>query len=156
STFVPFLANGNVGAFANNLNGTALVNNVNGGLLRAAGLPENFFVTNPQFANVYLVGNNANSTYHAMQVEIEKRFGHGWVYQGNFTWSKALGESELGGTQNYDNNYRNPRNRSFDRRIMTFSRTNQFKSNGIYELPFGRGRAMLTRANRLVDGILGG
>ena len=91
STIQAYLANGNVGAFANYINSTPLGTNINGGLLAKAGLPQNFFVTNPQFANVYLVGNNENSTYHAMQVEYEKRFGNGWVYQGNYTWSKALG-----------------------------------------------------------------
>jgi hypothetical protein len=39
---------------------------------------------------------------------------------------------------------------------MTFSRTSVFKSNGIYELPFGKGRAMMRNASRVVDGILGG
>ena len=156
STIAGYLANGNVGAFANFINTTATGTNVNGGLLTAAGLPQNFIVTNPQFANVYLVGNNANSTYNALQVEYDKRFTKGFTYQGSYTWSKALGESELGSTQYYDNNYRNPQNRSFDKRIMTFNRTSVFKSNGIYELPFGKGRAMLSNANRLVDGVLGG
>ena len=156
STIAQYLANGNVGAFANFLNTTPTGTNVNGGLLAAAGLPQNFIVTNPQFANVYLVGNNANSTYHALQVEFDKRFSRGFVYQGSYTWSKALGENELGGTQFYDNNYRNPRNRSFDKRIMNFSRTHVFKSNGIYDLPFGRGRAMMRNANRVIDGIFGG
>ena len=156
STMLQYLANGNVGAFANYVNSTPLGTNVNGGLLSAAHLPQNFFVTNPQFANVYLVGNNGNSTYNALEVEFEKRFSHGFVYQGNYTWSKALGENELGSTQYYDNNYRNPQNRSFDKRIMTFSRTSVFKSNAVYELPFGHGRAMLRNANRLVDGALGG
>lgn len=156
STMQSYMANGNVGAFANYINSTPLSTNVNGGLLARAGLPQNFFVTNPQFANVYLVGNNANSTYHALQVEFEKRFGHGWVYQGNYTWSKALGENELGSTQYYDNQYRNPQNRSFDKRIMTFNRTHVFKSNGIYELPIGKNKALLRNANRFVDGVIGG
>ena len=156
STFAQYLANGNVGAFANNVNSTPLLTNVNGGLLAKAGLPQNFFVTNPQFANVYLVGNNGNSTYHSLQVEFLKRFSHGWVYQGNYTWSKALGELELGSTQYYDNNYRNTLNRSFDKRIMTFNRTHVFKSNGIYDLPFGKDRTMMRNANRWVDGAFGG
>jgi TonB dependent receptor len=42
STFAQYLANGNVGAFANNINSTPLLTNVNGGLLAAAGLPQNF------------------------------------------------------------------------------------------------------------------
>ena len=156
STILQYLANGNVGAFANYINSSPLGTNVNGGLLAAAGLPQNFFVTNPQFANVYLVGNYANSTYHALEIEFEKRFARGWIYQGSYTWSKALGENELGSTQYYDNNYRDPQNRSFDKRIMTFNRTSVFKSNGTYELPFGRGRKLMSNANRLLDGILGG
>lgn len=156
STFASYLANGNAGAFINNLNSSKLVGNVNGGLLAAAGLPENFFVTNPQFATVYLVGNHANSTYHALQVEFEKRFSRGWVYQGNYTWSKAIGENELGTTQYYDNAYRNPQNRAFDKRIMTFSRTHVFKSNGIWELPVGRNKQLLANVNRVVDGVVGG
>ena len=156
STFAAYLANGNAGAFANNVNSSKLLTNVNGGLLSAAGLPDNFFFTNPQFASVYLVGNNANSTYHAAQVEFEKRFTKGWVYQGNYSFSKALGESELGTTQNYDNNYRNPKNRSFDKRIMTFNRTHVFKSNGIWDIPVGKGRTLLANSNRLVDGVIGG
>lgn len=156
STFAGYLANNNIGAFANNLNSSKLLTNVNGGLLSAAGLPENFFVTNPQFGIVFLVGNNANSTYHALQVEYEKRFSKGWVYQGNYTWSKALGESELGTTQYYDNAYRDPKNRSFDKRIMTFNRTHVFKSNGIWELPVGRGKSLLRNSHPIVDGVLGG
>jgi hypothetical protein len=156
STIAGYLANGNVGAFANYINSTPLGTNINGGLLAAAGLPQNFIVTNPQFANVYLVGNNGDSTYHALQVEFEKRFGRGFVYQGSYTWSKALGENELGSLQYYDNNYRDPQNRRFDKRIMNFSRTSVLKSNGTYELPVGRGRALLRDANRLVDGVLGG
>ncbi len=155
STFATFMAQGNVGGFASNLNASSLLTGVNGGLLTNAGLPQNFFFTNPQFASVYLVGNYANSTYHGFQIEYEKRLGR-LTLQSNYTWSKALGESELGGTQNYDYNYRNPRNRSFDHRIMTFNRTNVFKSNGIYELPVGRGRWLLSNANRVVDGLIGG
>ena len=70
--------------------------------------------------------------------------------------AKRLGENELGSTQYYDNQYRNPLNRGFDKRIMTFNRTHVFKSNGIYDLPFGKGKMMLSNANRLVDGVLGG
>jgi hypothetical protein len=67
-----------------------------------------------------------------------------------------LGENELGSTQFYDNNYRNPQNRAFDKRIMTFGRTHVFKSNGIYQLPIGRSRLLLKNTNRLLDGIVGG
>ena len=155
STFAQYLADGRIGTFLNNLNASKLGTNVNGGLIPAAGLPQNFFFTNPQFATVYLVGNNANSTYHSLQVEYEKRFSHGWIYQGNYTWSKALGEDE-GTAQFYDTAYRNARNLRFDKRLLAFNRTHAFKSNGIWELPVGRDRQFLRGANRVVDAFLGG
>ena len=145
STFASYLSEGRVGTFLNNLNSSTIQGNVNGGVLRQAGLPENFFFTNPQFATVYLVGNNANSTYHSLQVEFERRFRRGWVYQGNYTWSKALGESE-GTAQIYDTQYRTGQNRGFDKRLLTYNRTHVFKSNGIWELPVGRGKPLLKDA----------
>ena len=155
ATFLGFLADGRVGTFINNLNSSRIQRNENGGVLRAAGLPENFFVTNPQFAQVYLVGNNGNSTYHSFQAEFERRFSRGFVYQGNYTWSKALGESE-GTAQFYDAGYRNNRDLSFDKRILNFNRTHAFKSNGIWELPVGKGRALLGNAGRLLNAVAGG
>jgi hypothetical protein len=155
ATFASYLADGRVGTLMNNLNSSALLTNVNGGLLRRAGLPENFFFTNPQFASLFLVGNNANSTYHSLQIEGEKRFGHGWVYQGNYTWSKALGENE-GTAQVYQTAYRNAQNLHADKRLMAYNRGQVFKSNGIWDLPVGRDKALLHNAGRVVDGFLGG
>jgi hypothetical protein len=155
STFATYLADGRAGTFINNLNSSRIQGNVNGGVLRQAGLPENFFFTNPQFASVFLVGNSANSTFHSLQAEFEKRFGRGIIYQGNYTWSKALGESE-GTSQFYDTFYRNARDISFDKRILNYNRTHVFKSNGIWELPIGRNRALLRNANHLVNAIVGG
>jgi hypothetical protein len=155
STLQAFLAANNVGGFANYVNTTSLGTGQNGGLLRAAGLPENFFVANPQFLHAYLVENSSWSTYHALQVEYEKRFAKGWTIQANYTWSKALGDWEADSQQNYSA-YRDERNWSLDKRILTYNRTNVFKANGIYELPFGRGRSFGSHANRLLDGIFGG
>jgi hypothetical protein len=155
STFASYLADGRVGTLMNNLNSSKIQGNVNGGVLRQAGLAENFFFTNPQFATVFLVGNSANSTFHSYQAEYEKRFSRGFVYQGNYTWSKAIGENE-GTAQVYDTFYRNPRNLKFDKRIMNYNRTHIFKSNGIWELPVGRNRALLRNAKHLVNAVLGG
>ena len=45
----------------------------NGWLLRQAGLPENFIVTNPQFGAVNLRTNWGSSNYHAMQTQLSMR-----------------------------------------------------------------------------------
>ncbi|PYS29493.1 MAG: hypothetical protein DMG11_08805 [Acidobacteria bacterium] len=119
-----------------------------GGLLRRAGLPENFIVGNPQFGEAVLIGNLANSTYHSFQIEAEKRFSKGWTLQSNYTWSKALGEEE-GDSQNLQNSYRNGRDRHADKRILGFNRTHIARTNGTVELPFGPGRRFLGNSPKL-------
>ena len=141
-----FLANGDVGGLANFFNTTSSFTNVNGGLLRNAGLPENFFVVNPQFGSVTLEGNNSASTYHSFQTVVTRRNTKGLYSQFSYTFSKALG----------DNGVRDPRNRSLSKGILSIDRTHVVKANGAYALPFGPGRAFLGNAptpiKRIVEG----
>jgi hypothetical protein len=137
-----FFAYNGVGALADYVNSTSDFTGVPGGLLRRAGLPENFIVANPQFAEAVLTGNLANSTYHSFQVEAIKRFSNGWTLQSNYTWSKALGENE-GDSQDLQDSYRNGRDRHVDKRILGFNRTHVVRTNGIVELPLGPGHRFL-------------
>jgi hypothetical protein len=131
------LAFHNVGTFADYLSSTNQFTGERGGLLRRAGLPENFVYVNPQFASARLTGNFANSTWHSMQVEFTKRFSRGWTWQGNWTWSKTLGEEEGDGEEMIDS-YRDLRNRALDKRLLASHRTHIFRSSGTYELPLRR------------------
>jgi hypothetical protein len=131
------LALHNVATFADYLSSTNQFTGVRGGLLRRAGLPENFVYANPQFASSRLTGNFANSTWHSMQVEYTKRFSKGWTWQGNWTWSRTLGEEEGDGEEMIDS-YRDMRNRRLDKRLLGSHRTHIFRSSGTYELPFQR------------------
>lgn len=155
STLVGYLATNNVGGFANYVNTTNLGTGQNGGLLRAAGLPENFFVANPQFLHSYLITNASWSSYHSMIVEYEKRFAKGWTIQANWTWGKALGDYGADSQQNYSA-YRTERNWAFDKQILPYNREQVFKANGIWALPFGKGHKFGPHMNRVVDAALGG
>jgi hypothetical protein len=86
------IANGAVGTLANFFNTTNAFTNENGGILRNAGLPENYFVENPQFSTVTLNANGGNSTYHSLVLQATKRLSHGMTFQASYTWSKAIGE----------------------------------------------------------------
>ena len=141
STTQGHLANNHVASFAAWLNNTDMFTGERGGLLRRAGLPENWIVVNPQFDSARLTSNFASSIYHAMQVEVIKRFGAGWTFQGNYTWSKVLGEEEGSGQEMIDS-YRNLRNWRMDRRRLTFDRTHVIRTNGLWELPFGPGKPL--------------
>src|SRR6202035_650893 len=98
-----FIANGSVGALANFLGTTSVGTGQFGGILSHAGLPQNFFVVNPQYASVYLINNDGNSTYNSFQAHLSKRLSHGVTGQFAYTFSKSLGDT----TSN--NAYRDPR-----------------------------------------------
>ncbi|MCS7026117.1 MAG: TonB-dependent receptor [Bryobacteraceae bacterium] len=149
------LAGHNVGAFAAYLNSTPYLTNVRGGLLRNGGFPENWIVANPQFDSARLTSNFAASSYHSLQVEFIKRFSQGWTFQGNYTWSRALGEEE-GSGQEFIDSYRDLRNWRLDKRLMSFHRTHVVRTNGLWELPFGRNKPLLRGAKGIVEKLVGG
>jgi hypothetical protein len=152
-----FLADGNVGQFANFLNTSTTVTGVGGGLLRNSGLfPENFITVNPQFAAVLMQTNPSGSTYHSANLQLTKRLSHGFTNQFAYTWSRTLGQAN-GGAQGPDGNvaYINPRDRSRDKGLVGFHRTHDIRSNGTFELPFGPNRRFLSSGSgfltRLVE-----
>ncbi len=142
ATFKTFLANGSVGQFAQTLNNSTTITGVAGGLVRNGGFAENFIVANPQFANVTLNGNPSNSTYHSLQLQLTKRLSHGFQNSFAYTWSRTIGENDNDAALNYLND----RNRTTMKSLLGFHRTNDFRSNGTYELPFGPNRLFLKNA----------
>ena len=141
------IANGDVGALANFFNTTTTGGAVTaGGLLRNAGLPENFIVTNPQFGSVTLQGNNGNSTYHSFQSQVTRRLTQGVYSQFSYTFSKALGDTAV----------RDPRNRQLSKGLLDIDRTHIVKANGTWDLPFGPSRKFLASAPSVVQRIVEG
>src|SRR5262249_44618605 len=145
------IANGNVGQLADFLNSTPIGTNARGGLLRNGQLAENYIKVNPQFQSINLVSNPGNSTYHALMVVVNRRLAQGFTNQTSYTWSRTLGEDDEERTVNYVN----PRNRSLQKQLLGFHRTQDFRSNGVWQLPFGPGQPLLGSApgwlSRLVE-----
>jgi hypothetical protein len=142
------LANNDIRGLANYLNQNSSFTGEVGGLLRRAGLPENFIVTNPQFGSTQfggaaIIGNLNNSTYHSMQVAVTKRLSQGFTNQTTYTWSRAIGTSIV-----------DPRDR-MRKTLQGIHRTHDIRSNGTFELPFGPNRPWLNNApgwaSRLVE-----
>jgi len=143
-----FLANGNVQGLADYLNQNSSFTGEVGGLLRRAGLPENFIVTNPQFGSrtfggAAIIGNPNNSTYHSLQAAVTKRLSQGFTNQTTYVWSRAIGTSVV-----------DPRYRS-TKALQAFHRTHAIRSNGTWQLPFGPNQMLLAAApgwvSRLVE-----
>lgn len=150
-----FFATNNPGGFANFISQTTTLGGSSGALLTNAGLPANFIVANPQFLHAYLTGNYGNSTYNSLQVQLNKRFSRGFSVQSSYVWSHNLGDSE-GDSPSSTDNFRTLRNESLDKRPLSFDYQSVFKLNGIYELPFGKGKLLGGNANGLVDRVIGG
>ncbi|HLJ13580.1 MAG TPA: carboxypeptidase regulatory-like domain-containing protein [Bryobacteraceae bacterium] len=80
----------------------------------------------------------ANSWYHGLQVNYQKRFSHG--FQGNvaYTYSKALGEG-YGRNESFGfvngGSYQDPRDRAADKARYPFDVTHNLVVSGIYMLP---------------------
>ncbi len=150
-----FFANNNPGGFANFISTTTALTGVAGGLLANAGLPLNFIMANPQFLTAIYTSNFGNATYNSAQIEVNKRFGHGFVLQGSYVLSHAIGDSE-GDSATYAANYRTLRNEALDKRPLAFDFVNVAKINGLWELPFGKGKLLGRNANGFLDRIIGG
>jgi len=151
------IANGDVGGFAAYLNNTTNFTNAAGGIVRNAGLPENFITGNPQFStsnpgattlpgNATFITNIADSTYHSMQLELNKRLSGGFTTQTTYTWSKSIGiADEDGGLI-----FRTLRDRSLNRGVLGLDRTHHIVGNGTASLPFGTNQALLGNAPAIV------
>jgi hypothetical protein len=156
SGFITNLNNNNVGAFANTLafNTTYRANREN----PALGLAGNFFVANPNASFVRILTNESTSNYHAMEIELRRRFSNGLQFQMDYTWSKAMGDAvdNQGNNQSDLSTYLTLRNKHADYRRSGQDQTQRFVANGIYDLPFGKGKTFFGGANDVVDRIVGG
>jgi len=90
--------------------------------------------------------NYYHTWYNSLQVDITHRWSNNLVLHGNWTWSKWM---DSGGWQ--DTTFRVPY-----RGIDGNDHTHNISVSGVYTLPFGRGRALLSNSNHLLDNLIGG
>jgi len=142
------LANGNYSGIASWINSLqqAGVSNSAGYLLRSAGLPENFIMTNPQFGTVNLRTNWGKSNYHSMQTQVTLRPTAGVSLQLSYTWSKNLGNLGAG--------YTDPRDRAGDYTVLGSDRPHVLTSYGTYDLPIGPNKLFFGKASGFVARFL--
>ncbi len=94
--------------------------------------------TNPNWADIELKTAGGNSWYNSFQVGLLKRMSSGIQFQGSYTWSKAMDETqaqqvtENTGSSSFASD---PRHRSVDRGLAGFDLTHNFRFNAIYRLP---------------------
>jgi hypothetical protein len=94
-------------------------------------------------------GNDASTSYNALEIKVEKRFSQGLQFLAHYTYSRAYNYSaDIG-------NYY-----SVDPKLVygpdDFNRNHVFVANTVYELPFGKGKKYYGDASRAMDYLVGG
>jgi hypothetical protein len=109
------------------------------------------------------------SRFNALEAIFAQRNYHGLDLQAAYTWSKCManslgyfgsygdeegaGESQTQATQNFFQNEYNPLG---DYGRCTIDVAQNFQGYGVYNLPFGRGKAIAGNVSRGVDEVIGG
>ncbi len=113
-----------------------------------AGLPANLFRANPDLiGGANITGNGGYTRYDSMQVDFRKRLSGGLQLDANYTYGNAYVSSRL--------SFRQERVKRLDTGTPG-GLTHAFKTNWVWELPFGRGRHWMNNSNGFFERIIGG
>jgi hypothetical protein len=99
-----------------------------------------------------------NADYKSLQLSVTRRAAHGLSLQASYNWSRTHGDvdsdfQEPWWTGSLQNTYDL---KDEAKGISDFDVTHIVKGYVIYNLPFGRGKQLLSNASLLVDSIVGG
>jgi hypothetical protein len=100
---------------------------------------------NPNIANTWTWFSLGTSNYHALQVDVNRRFSQGLSLRGVYTWSKALDDGDsLNATAaaNAPGLVSNPFNLHADYGLATYDVRHIGVINAVYIMPFGNGQPL--------------
>lgn len=108
------------------------------------------------FAAIYEYAPFVSSNYNALQAQLERRFSKGLTFLAAYTYSHSLDN----GPSQADNGVgdpgpQNPLNFAAERGNSNFDVRQRFVASTVYELPFGKGKPLLSHS-RLGRAIAGG
>ena len=114
----------------------------------------------PDYTQVATYANHGSaSTYHALQVTVEKRFSGGLSSLIAYTDSKLIDDSDsLMGTQSstLDDQRLGRFNRRLDKAVDSNDISQRLVATGVYQLPVGHGKWILSQARGVQQQLLGG
>jgi hypothetical protein len=109
----------------------------------------------PQYQAITTYFNDASSNYNALQLQLARRFSSGLTVLANYTYSKSLDNCSLDITTGSGCEYQDAATPAATYAPSQFDQTHRLVVSGVYDLPFGYGRAHLNRRG-VADGFLGG
>lgn len=114
---------------------------------------------NPSLANTWTWFSVGDSSYNALQVDLNHRFSHDLFFRGVYTWSKALDDGDsLNATTagNAPGLVSNPNNIRADWGPATYDVRNIGVISAVYGLPFGNGKPFAHGLGRLGNAAVSG
>ena len=107
----------------------------------------------PRYNTVGYLESSANSSYNALQLQVQKRMTRGLYLSASYTWSKSIDDNSdaLGVLVNDTSAQQNPLNNRNNRAPSQFDLTHIVSIGHTYELPFFR-----DSSNPILKGFLGG
>lgn len=112
----------------------------------------------PHFNNVTrLTPNWGASTYHALNLKVERRYSNGFNLLANYTWSKFLDNIEAGNefAGGEGNGYTHNELRGLDKSFSGNDVRHRVIASSVYELPVGKGKKLAV-SNSVLDAVAGG
>jgi Carboxypeptidase regulatory-like domain len=104
---------------------------------------------------ISILENGGGYNYHGLQAEVRRRLSKGLYLQANYTFQKTLTNATGTDQFKFNTNLDNARP-ELEYARADYDQTHVFNFNGIYELPFGRGKRWLDRGgwiNRAIGGF---
>jgi hypothetical protein len=112
---------------------------------------------NRQYGALSAYGTIASSDYHGASLSIRQRF-KGLIWDLNYTFSKSLDDASGLQTSGVFGTafILNPLRQRDNRAVSDFDQRHIVNFNSIWDLPFGKGKALFGKANTAADYIIGG
>jgi hypothetical protein len=117
---------------------------------------------NQQFSSLYAWSSIGTSSYNALQITVRHPSSHGLMADVSYTLSKSL---DMGSGAERSNEFsadsfgqtgiQNSWNPKLNKGVSDFDTRHLVTVDWVYGLPVGRGKALLAKANRVTDAVLG-
>jgi Carboxypeptidase regulatory-like domain/TonB-dependent Receptor Plug Domain len=123
------------------------------------GTPITPYLAFPDFANgaSYDI-TEGSSSYNSLQTKYERRFSHGLYFLAGYTWARTLTDAGDLLSNGGVGGYRAPQitGISYDQGLASFNINHSFVASGTYDLPIGRGKALMGNLHGPAQLLLGG
>jgi hypothetical protein len=112
----------------------------------------------PQYTSVFRqYPAAASSSYHSMQVKVEKRASEGLYLLASYTLSKQIDDSStMRSWLQQGSGIINPENRALERSISAYDTPHRLVASYVYDLPVGKSKKFASNLHPVANAVIGG